>query len=266
MNETLIHSSEIRSVAIIPARMGSSRFPGKPMEKICGIPMIGHCYQRTKMSTSLSATYVATCDEEIFDYIESIGGDAIMTSPDHERASDRAAEAIKLIEIDTGEEVDIVVMVQGDEPMVNSSMIDKSLFPFRDSSVQVVNLMAKIETLEEFEDPNEVKVVVDNHSNAIYFSREAIPSRKKGSEEVPMLKQVCIIPFRKDYLLKFNSMEETQLEIIESVDMMRIIENGEKVRMVMIDDISFSVDTAEDLKKVQQEMKNDALMHTYISA
>ena len=257
----------MKTVAIIPARMASTRFPNKPLKKINGIPMIGHCFYRTRMCKDLIGTYVATCDEEIANYVKSIGGKVIMTSDQHERATDRTAEAMLKIEEEINTKIDTVVMVQGDEPMIKPKMISDALLPMlNDNSINVVNLMADIKNEEDFQDPNEVKVVVDNHSNAIYFSREAIPSRKKGSEEVPMLKQVCIIPFRKDYLLKFNSMEETQLEIIESVDMMRIIENGEKVRMVMIDDISFSVDTAEDLKKVQQEMKNDALMHTYISA
>ena len=252
-------------VAIIPARMNSSRFPGKPLEKIHGMPMIGHCLLRTQLCAELTDTYVATCDNEIYEYVHSVGGKAIMTSDSHDRASDRTAEAMTFIENENGEKVDIVVMVQGDEPMIQPSMIEESLAPFHDSSVQVVNLMSKIESVEEFEDPNEVKVVVDKNSNAMYFSREPIPSRKKGVDDVPMLKQVCIIPFRRDYLLKFNSMNETNLEIIESVDMMRILENGEEVRMVMTDCTSFSVDTLDDLKKVEVAMKNDPLMKTYIA-
>ena len=252
-------------VAIIPARMDSSRFPGKPLEKIHGMPMIGHCLLRTQLCKQLAGTYVATCDQEIYDYVQSIGGMAVMTSDSHERASDRTAEAMTFIENEKGEKVDIVVMVQGDEPMIQPSMIEESLAPFTESSVQVVNLMSKIDSVEEFEDPNEVKVVVDKNSDAIYFSREAIPSRKKGVDDVPMLKQVCIIPFRRDYLLRFNSMNETNLEIIESVDMMRIIENGEKVRMVITDSRSFSVDTMDDLKRVEAAMKNDPLMNSYIT-
>ena len=200
--------------------MNSSRFPGKPLEKIHGMPMIGHCLLRTQLCDKLTGTYVATCDKEIYEYVHSVGGKAIMTSDSHERASDRTAEAMTFIENENGEKVDIVVMVQGDEPMIQPSMIEESLAPFNDSSVEVVNLMSNIDSIQEFEDPNEVKVVVDKSSNAIYFSREAIPSRKKGVDDVPMLKQVCIIPFRRDYLLKFNSMHETNLEVIESVDMM----------------------------------------------
>ena len=254
----------MKVIAIIPARMGSSRFPGKPLAKIHGVPMLGHCYFRTRMCNDLLETYVATCDQEIVDYVESIGGKAIMTSDSHERATDRTAEAMHKIEKELGEKVDVVVMVQGDEPMVTPEMISLSLNPFLEKQdINVVNLMAHMESVEEFEDPNEVKVVVDKKGDAIYFSREAIPSRKKGIADVPMLKQVCIIPFKRDYLLKFNSMEETELERIESVDMMRIIENGEKVKMIMSDDNSFSVDTQKDLDRVEIKMKNDLLMSKY---
>jgi 3-deoxy-manno-octulosonate cytidylyltransferase (CMP-KDO synthetase) len=254
----------MKSIAIIPARMGSSRFPGKPMAPICGVPMVGHCYFRTQMCADLSGTYVATCDQEIRDYVESIGGEAIMTSATHERASDRTAEAMLEIEKRIGSKIDIVVMVQGDEPMVTPTMISQALAPFQDVNVNVVNLMSRISTVSEFEDPNEIKVVVDKRDNAIYFSREPIPTRKKGVTDVPMLKQVCIIPFRRDYLIKFNSMDETQLERIESIDMMRIVENGDQVKMVMTDAESYSVDTLEELKSVEKKMRNDKLMASYI--
>ena len=216
------------------------------------------------MCADLSGTYVATCDQEIRDYVESIGGEAIMTSATHERASDRAAEAMLEIEKRIGSKIDIVVMVQGDEPMVTPVMISQALAPFQDVNVNVVNLMSRISTVSEFEDPNEIKVVVDKRDNAIYFSREPIPTRKKGITDVPMLKQVCIIPFRRDYLIKFNSMGETQLERIESVDMMRIVENGDQVKMVMTDAESYSVDTPDELKSVEKKMKNDKLMASYI--
>ena len=251
-------------IAIIPARMGSTRFPGKPMALIHGIPMIGHVYQRTRMCAQVAETYVATCDREIFDYIQSIGGKAVMTADTHERCTDRTAEAMLKIEEESNEKTDIVVMVQGDEPMVTPEMIDQSITPMlKDSSINVVNLMARMKTVEEFEDPNEVKVVVGLNGNALYFSREPIPSRKKGADNVPMLKQVCVIPFRRDYLLNFNSMPETPLERIESVDMMRILENGEQVRMVMTDVGTLSVDTPEDLRRAGKLMEGDELMYQY---
>ena len=253
----------MKNIAIIPARMSSSRFPGKPMEDINGIPMIGHCYFRARLCKSLDQVYVATCDDIIFDYINSIGGKAIMTSKNHERASDRAAEALYKIEKSLQEKFDIVVMLQGDEPMVTPNMINKSLEPFKDKNVEVVNLYSKITNMDEYEDPNEVKVVLDNYNDAIYFSREPIPSSKKGAKNFDIFKQVCVIPFRRKALMDFNDLEETPLEIIESVDMMRIIENGKKVRMVKIEEDSYSVDVKSDLDKVIKLMKTDTLVDSY---
>ena len=245
--------------------MESSRFPGKPMADIHGMPMIGHCYLRTSMCMDLIDTYVATCNQEIAEYIESIGGKAIMTSTSHERATDRTAEAMLKIEQQLGYPVDIVVMVQGDEPMTTPAMITQALKPFfLDADVNVVNLMLDIESDSEFEDPNEVKVVVDKNSDALYFSREPIPSKRKGVSDGPMLKQVCVIPFRREFLLKFNSMKETVLEKIESVDMLRVIENGDKVRMIYSDTSSFSVDTEQDLANVVNKMVDDNLMQAYL--
>jgi 3-deoxy-manno-octulosonate cytidylyltransferase (CMP-KDO synthetase) len=170
---------------------------------------------------------------------------------------------IKIEEM-TGGNIDVVVMVQGDEPMITPEMITDAIQPFDNAdTINVVNLMANIKSVEEFEDPNEVKVVVDNESNAVYFSREPIPSRKKGYDTVPMLKQVCVIPFKRDYLLKFNKMEETELERIESVDMMRIIENGEKVHMVLNDTTTYSVDTEQDKRNVENSMVGDLLLAKY---
>lgn len=247
-------------ISIIPARMGSSRFPGKPMKDILGIPMIGHVYKRVKMSKTLSEVYVATCDTEIYDYIESIGGKAIMTSDCHERCSDRCAEAMLKIEKQSGEKCDIMVMVQGDEPLTFPQMIDEAVEPMiEDKSVFITNLVADLDGLESFENPNEVKVVMDKNNNALYFSREPIPSRKKGVLDVPMKKQVCVIPFTRDFLLQYNEMEPTPLEIIESVDMMRILENGMKVKMVPTSYITKAVDTKEDLDKVCEIMKQDIL-------
>lgn len=244
--------------------MGSSRFPGKPMKDICGIPMIGHVYKRVKMSKTLSEVYVATCDEEIYDYIESIGGKAVMTSDCHERCSDRCAEAMLKIEMETGEKCDIMVMVQGDEPLTFPEMIDEAVEPMmQDTSLVITNLVADLESIEAFENPNEVKVVMDKKGFALYFSREPIPSRKKGVLDVPMKKQVCIIPFTRDFLLEYNAMEPTPLEIIESVDMMRILENGEKVKMIPTAYKTKAVDTQEDLDVVALQMQKDILFKGY---
>jgi 3-deoxy-manno-octulosonate cytidylyltransferase (CMP-KDO synthetase) len=247
--------------------MGSTRFPGKPMAEIHGVPMVGHVYFRTRICSILSETYVATCDQEIYDYIVSVGGKAVMTADTHERCSDRTAEAMLKVESETGQKVEIVVMVQGDEPMVTPEMIEQAVTPMlEDPTIKVVNLMARMKTVEEFEDPNEVKVVVDLNGRALYFSREPIPSRRKGVQDVPMLKQVCIIPFRREYLLEFNRLPETPLEHIESVDMMRVIEHGEHVNMVLTEAETLSVDTPEDLRRAVDLMDGDQLMNAYMGA
>ena len=257
---------DMNIIGIIPARLASSRLPNKPMADILGMPMVGHVYFRSKMSAILNEVYVATCDQEILEYIDGINGKAVLTANTHERASDRAAEALLKIENETGKRVDIVVMIQGDEPMITPEMISAAVQPLLDdSALDITNLMEAMQTLEEHEDPAEVKVVVDINSNALYFSREAIPSRKKWSKDIPMLKQVCVIPFRRDFLLEYNNMAQTPLEIIESVDMNRLLENGIRIRMVMRNEETFSVDTLDDLNNVNTRMKNDPLLSSYLN-
>ena len=253
-------------IGIIPARMGSSRLPGKPLARICGIPMIEHVFKRSIMSGSLDDVYVATCDREIKEVVEGFHGKVVMTRDTHERASDRAAESVDKLEAKLNCVIDVVVMIQGDEPMVYPEMIDEAIKPLiTDKRIMVANLMSSLKTREEHEDANEVKVVVDKDNFAMYFSREPVPSRKKGAKEIPMLKQVCIIPFRRDFLNKFNELPQTPLEKIESVDMLRLLENGYKVKMVPTKYETYSVDTEEDLRKVERIMINDPLMKSYTS-
>ena len=253
-------------IGIIPARMGSSRFPGKPLANIHGMPMIGHVYFRSKLAKILDEVYVATCDQEIIDYIKSIDGKAIMTDTSHERASDRTAEALGIIEKQIKKEIDIVVMLQGDEPMILPEMIEAAVQPLLDDqSVTVSNLMATIKNIEEWKDPNEVKVVVDKLNFAIYFSREPIPSKKKYSSEITAYKQVCVIPFTRDCLINYTRLAPTPLEIIESVDMNRFIENGIKIKMIETDNNTIAVDTPQDLANVERLMKNDSLIKTYLN-
>lgn len=242
----------LKIIALIPARMGSSRFPGKPMAQILGKPMIGHVYERVSMSSQLTLTAVATCDKEIYDYIESIGGIAVMTSDKHERASDRCAEALAKLEEIYKTKYDIIVMVQGDEPMTHPDMINEAVQPMLvEKSIQVTNLLGTIESVEEFEDRNCIKVVCDLNSDALYFSREPIPTPTKTGK-IPMFKQVCVIPFRRDFLLEYIRLSPTPLEVAESVDMMRILEHGRKVRMVRTLFDTKAVDTLDDLKRVEK--------------
>ena len=242
-------------LALIPARMGSSRFPGKPMEKILGKPMIGHVYEHVAQCKLLTKAAVATCDQVIAEYIKLIGGQAVMTSDRHERASDRCAEALKYIEDEDGIQYDIIVMVQGDEPMTHPEMIAEAVSPMLENpDIRIVNLLSDIETVEEFEDRNCIKVVCNQFNNAIYFSREPIPTRSKISD-VPMKKQVCIIPFTRDFLLEYTALDPTPLEVAESVDMMRVLEHGLDVHMVPTQYKTQAVDTKEDLLRVEQMMK-----------
>jgi 3-deoxy-manno-octulosonate cytidylyltransferase (CMP-KDO synthetase) len=254
-------------ISIIPARMSSSRFPGKPMAKICGIPMVGHVYFRTRMARILDEVYVATCDAVIQEYVESIGGKAIMTQDTHQRCGDRVAEALTIVEKTEGRHVDIVVLVQGDEPLVHPDMIEEAVKPLReDPEIQIVNLVGEIKTAEEWLDPNTVKVVLDRQGFALYFSREPIPSGKKWRDALPMKKQICIIPHRRDFLVKFARLEPTILETIESIDMLRVLEHGYKVKMVPTQREVASVDTPNDLVRAEALMRKDPLFAAYAKA
>lgn len=249
-------SKPLKVLALIPARMGSSRFPGKPMAPILGKPMVGHVVDRVRKCPLVTKTVVATCDKVILDYVRSIGGSAVITSERHERASDRCAEALLKIENEEGYRFDVVVMVQGDEPMVHPDMVREALEPLiADSGIRVTNLLGEIRDIAEFEDRNCIKVVCDLSGNALYFSREPIPTRAL-SPRVPMGKQICIIPFQRDFLLEYTQLAPTPLEVAESVDMMRILEHGIKVRMVRTRHVTHAVDTPDDLAKVEHRIKN----------
>lgn len=253
----------MKSIIIIPARMGSSRFPGKPMEKIAGMPMIGHCYHRAKLADKYDAVAVATCDSEIFDYIESQGGKAVMTSLTHDRATDRTAEALQKIEAETGERYDIIVMLQGDEPTVVPETLNLLLPPFADPEISIANIISPFETTEAFGDVNNVKVVFGTDMNALYFSREMIPSPWKGQDGLPRFMQVGIIGFRREVLNWFQSIPQTPLEQIESVDMNRVLENGKTIKLVVNPAAMLGVDTPEELKTVERQMLKDGITMQY---
>lgn len=251
-------------IAIIPSRMGAKRLPGKPMLDIHGMPMIGHVYNRTKMCSDFSEVFVATCDDEIADYIQSIGGNVVMTSTEHLRSTDRVAEALQLIEEELNKKYDIVVMVQGDEPMINEQMVSNSISPLIiDPGVEIVNLMTEITDKDEIEDPNSVKVVVDYNNFALYLSRSAIPYEKRGVSGLPNLKKVNVVAMRRDFLFHFSALPPTPLELVESIGMLRILESGMKLKMVFSETYSVSVDTEKDLEIVKNLMKDDFWMQKY---
>jgi 3-deoxy-manno-octulosonate cytidylyltransferase (CMP-KDO synthetase) len=254
----------MKAIGIIPARMAASRFPGKPLAEMLGMPMIGHCYHRTRLASGIEKAYVATCDDVIFQYIHQIGGSVVMTADSHTRATTRTAEALKIIEIELDVQFDIVVMVQGDEPLISPEIIAETLHHFNDPEVDIVNVMSKIRSLEAFVDKNNVKVVVDKNNNALYFSREPIPSPWRGWEHFPKYMQTGVIAFRREVLLDFNALDESMLEQVESVDMNRVLENGWNIRMVTTEALTIGVDTPEELVHAEILLKQDQTASLYL--
>lgn len=249
----------MKTIAIIPARMGSSRFPGKPLAKLLGRTMLEHVYKRVALSDVLDNTYIATCDEEIREAAAAFGAPVIMTSDKHERASDRIAEAV------SGLDAELIVMVQGDEPMTHPQMIDTAVAPFRDDpQLGCVNLVRRIENEADFHDVNTIKVVMNQRGDALYMSRQPIPTlAKSGFTCTPTYKQVCIIPFRRATLLEYTQLPPTPLEQLESIDMLRLIEHGLRVKMVETEFNSQAVDTEADLARVAKLIESDPLLAQY---
>ena len=246
----------LKKVIVIPARLDSSRLPGKPLRKILGIPLVEHIYRRCSLS-SINDIYIATPDIEIKHTVEEFGGKTIMTSPKHKRACDRIAEACNYIN------ADIIVTVQGDEALITPDMIDKAVNALvNDENAVCVNLATEA-TLEEANDPNEVKVVFSSEEYALYFSRAPIPTNLRKEGNIPFFKQVCIIPMSKEFFLKFSELSPTPLETSESIDMLRLLEHGYKIKIVKVDKHVKSVDTPNDLKIVEKLMLKDPIYPRY---
>ena len=245
-------------VAVIPVRMASSRLPGKPLAQLHGLPMIEHVFRRAKRCSRLDEVYVATCDDEIREVSQQLGARVIMTSKEHQRATDRTAEAADHFAAET------IVMIQGDEPMITPQMIDTVLDSIGpDSSASCANLVYPIESEREFIDPNTIKVVADLNGNALYFSRSPIPKVRFDQTTAKIFKQVCVILFRRECLREFARLPPGPLELAESIDMLRFLEHGRRVRLVETDVSTHSVDTTEDLQLVEKLMNNDPLMRKY---
>ncbi|MBL79398.1 MAG: 3-deoxy-manno-octulosonate cytidylyltransferase [Nitrosomonadaceae bacterium] len=245
----------------IPARMGSTRFPGKPLCDILGKPMIEHCYRRCALSKYATSLFVAACDREIQQVVEQFGGSVIMTDLDIKRPGLRVAAAAETLALDAD---DIVVVVQGDEPLVHPDMIDLAVQPLLDEpDIFVSNLCAKLNE-NEWNDPGEIKVVCDLKMNAMYMSRAPVPSIDHEEKRASWWKQVCIMPFRWHFMQRFNNeLETTPLELQESIEMIRALQHGFKVRMVPSSFSSKSVDTENDRKKVEELMQIDPIYEKY---
>ena len=224
--------------------------------------MLEHVYKRVALSNALNATYIATCDEEIRRAAQDFGAPVIMTADTHERASDRVAEAA------AGLDAELIVMVQGDEPMTHPEMIDAAVEPFRhDPLLGCVNLVRAIDNKADFYDVNTIKVVMNQQGDALYMSRQPIPTAPASSQPDFMhafaYKQVCIIPFRRETLLDFARLPSTPLEQLESVDMLRLLEHGYRVKMIKTKFNTQAVDTQADLERVAELMEADPLLGSY---
>lgn len=235
-------------VGLIPARYHSTRLPGKPLALINGRPMIEHVYKRAVQSAYLEEVWVATDDLRIKETVEGFGGQAVMTSASHATGTDRLAEAAAKLE------AEIIVNIQGDEPLIDPVMIDTAVKPLLNHpELQMATLKQEITAEEDKNSPNVVKVVTDCHNLALYFSRSLMPyPRVKGAK---VYKHIGLYVYRKDFLLQFSKMPQTPLEISESLEQLRALENGYAVYVAETDCSSVGVDTKEDLLKVEEILK-----------
>ena len=235
----------MKAVAVIPARYGSSRFPGKPLVLLRGKPIIQHVYEQVKQSNLFEMVVIATDDVRIVDAVAKFKASVIMTSPDHQSGTDRCAEACDNLPID----FDIVVNIQGDEPFISAEPLTNLLATFNNPDTQISSLMHPIE--QDIDNPNSVKVVCDLLGNALYFSRSAIPYNRDGID-VTYFKHVGVYAFRKEALKKFVNLPPSKLEKTEKLEQLRLLENGFKIRMVKTQYRGIGIDTPEDLKKAEK--------------
>ena len=245
----------MKFIGIIPARYASTRFPGKPLALLGGKPVIQHVYE--KVANSLQTAYVATDDERIYDTVKAFGGNVVMTRKDHKSGTDRIEEAIEKI----GGEWDVVVNVQGDEPFVDKSQLDTICHCFDDATTQIATLGKPFTSMEAVNNPNSPKIVVDNQGFAMYFSRSVIPfvRGKEPSEwlqHYPFLKHLGIYAYRKEVLKEVTQLPQSSLEIAESLEQLRWLQNGYKIKVGTTDIETVGIDTPEDLQRAEEFLKH----------
>jgi len=236
-------------ICVIPSRYESSRFPGKPLADLCGKPMIQHVYERVLRSPIVSRAAVATDDERIFSAVQKFGGHAIMTSGAHRSGTDRIAEAVSGLDIS---DKDIVVNIQGDQPLFESSQIDEVARPLLDDpTIPMSTLIYKIMREEEITHPHAVKVVFDRDGFAIYFSRATIPYVRDRGREASYYKHHGIYAYRREFLETFTKLPEGELEKLEALEQLRALEYGYKIKVVVTLYDSVEVDTPQELDRVR---------------
>jgi 3-deoxy-manno-octulosonate cytidylyltransferase (CMP-KDO synthetase) len=239
-------------IGIIPSRFGSTRFPGKPLVDINGTSMIQRVYEQAKKATRLTDVVVATDDQRIFDHVKEFGGQVIMTGPTHQSGTDRCAE---IISKDEKHDHVVVINIQGDEPYIHPEQIDQLCACFDDSTTKLATLVNEIKSSDELFNHNNVKVILNKLGEAIYFSRSPIPYCRNFPEQEwikhqTYYKHIGIYGYHRDTLIEVAKLEKTKLEITESLEQLRWIENGYKIRAEITAYESISIDIPEDLLKV----------------
>lgn len=243
----------MKFLGVIPSRYASTRLEGKPLKDICGHTMIEWMYKRTKLS-NLDEVVVATDDERIYKEVERFGGKAILTSKEHENGTSRIAEVCTKYE-----DYDVIVNVQGDEPLIEPEMINSIINSFKeDDTISMSTLKYKIDTMEEIENPNYVKVITDKKGYALYFSRSVIPYPRKLDIQ-NYYKHVGIYGYKRDFVVEYAKMEPTPLELSESLEQLRALENGYRIKVMETPYKIIGVDTQEELEKVREYIKENGL-------
>lgn len=243
----------MRKVAFIPARYQSTRFEGKPLALIAGRPMIQHVYERAARCRELEELYVATDDQRIFDCVAQFGGRAIMTNGNHKSGTDRIAEASETLKL---ADQDIVVNIQGDQPIFNPEIITELISPLiEDSALSMSTLMYRIKDEREVRDTNHVKVVFDNQGYALYFSRLPIPFHRDRRSNTSHFKHLGIYAYRKHFLMTFTTLPYGLLENAEKLEQLRVLEHGYRIKVVETPVDSTEVDTPEDIKIVEEKLQ-----------
>ena len=237
-------------VAVIPARYQSSRFPGKPLAYICGKPMIQRVYERVCSVDEIKDVYVATDDERIFKTVQNFGGKAIMTG-ECTCGTERVYAAVQNVDCD------IVLNIQGDEPLVQAAMIRELISAFEDPSVLMATLKKQIYDEKSINDTNIVKMVTNEQEDAIYFSRSKIPFNRESNHAVKYFKHIGIYGYIKKFLAQFVSMPQTQLEVAEQLEQLRVIEHGYRIRVVETKFDSIGVDLPEHIALIEKKLSNE---------
>lgn len=233
-------------LCVIPARYASTRLPGKPLKDIAGKPMICRVYERASAAKKVGRTLVATDDERILQAVREHGGEAMMTRREHPTGTDRLAEVAAACP-----DAELIINVQGDEPLIEPSLIDELAGVFEtDVALQMATVKTEITDTEEMKNPNNVKVVTDKSGYALYFSRSLLPYPRHAG--CPVYKHIGIYAYKRDFLLQYAKMEPTPLESAESLEQLRALENGCRIKVVETQAKFVGVDTAEDLEKVNE--------------